>query len=86
MAYDVSKAALKALAESLSHDLVKGVRVTAHLLIPASAPPVITATQPFSNGGMACRRPGAALDEAKAALAAAGIAVTALPTDMTPRD
>ena len=35
-AYNVSKAALKALAESLSHDLVKetGGRVTAHLLIP----------------------------------------------------
>jgi NAD(P)-dependent dehydrogenase (short-subunit alcohol dehydrogenase family) len=35
-AYNVSKAALKALAESLSHELVKetGGRVTAHLLIP----------------------------------------------------
>jgi NAD(P)-dependent dehydrogenase (short-subunit alcohol dehydrogenase family) len=35
-AYNVSKAALKALAESLSHDLVTktGNRVTAHLLIP----------------------------------------------------
>jgi NAD(P)-dependent dehydrogenase (short-subunit alcohol dehydrogenase family) len=35
-AYNVSKAALKALAESLSHNLVKdtGDRVTAHLLIP----------------------------------------------------
>ncbi|MFT0858771.1 SDR family NAD(P)-dependent oxidoreductase [Ancylobacter sp. G4_0304] len=35
-AYNVSKAALKALTESLSHDLVKatGGRVTAHLLIP----------------------------------------------------
>jgi len=33
-AYNVSKAALKALAESLSHDLVKRGRVTAHLLIP----------------------------------------------------
>lgn len=35
-AYNVSKAALKALTESLSHDLVKatGSRVTAHLLIP----------------------------------------------------
>jgi NAD(P)-dependent dehydrogenase (short-subunit alcohol dehydrogenase family) len=35
-AYNVSKAALKALAESLSHDLVEetGGRVTAHLLIP----------------------------------------------------
>ena len=35
-AYNVSKAALKALAESLSHDLVKetGSRITAHLLIP----------------------------------------------------
>jgi NAD(P)-dependent dehydrogenase (short-subunit alcohol dehydrogenase family) len=35
-AYNVSKAALKALAESLSHDLVAktGNRVTAHLLIP----------------------------------------------------
>ena len=35
-AYNVSKAALKALAKSLSHDLVKetGGRVTAHLLIP----------------------------------------------------
>jgi NAD(P)-dependent dehydrogenase (short-subunit alcohol dehydrogenase family) len=35
-AYNVSKAALKALTESLAHDLVKktGDRVTAHLLIP----------------------------------------------------
>lgn len=35
-AYNVSKAALKALAESLAHDLVQqtGTRVTAHLLIP----------------------------------------------------
>jgi NAD(P)-dependent dehydrogenase (short-subunit alcohol dehydrogenase family) len=35
-AYNVSKAALKALAESVSHDLVKetGGRVTAHLLLP----------------------------------------------------
>ncbi len=35
-AYNVSKAALKALAESLSHELVKstGARVSAHLLIP----------------------------------------------------
>ncbi len=35
-AYNVSKAALKALSESVSHDLVKntGGRVTAHLLIP----------------------------------------------------
>ena len=35
-AYNVSKAALKALAESLSHDLVRetGSRVTGHLLIP----------------------------------------------------
>ncbi|SNY92255.1 NAD(P)-dependent dehydrogenase, short-chain alcohol dehydrogenase family [Cohaesibacter sp. ES.047] len=35
-AYNVSKAALRALAESVSHDLVKktGGRVSAHLLIP----------------------------------------------------
>ena len=89
-AYNVSKAALKAVAESLSHDLVKGGRVTACLPSPASAPPVINRNatlQQWQNGMQAVilDLPGAALDEAKAALAADGIAVTALPTDVTDR-
>jgi hypothetical protein len=59
--------ALKSVAESLSHDLVKGGRVTACLPSPASAPPVINRNatlQQWQNGMQAVilDLPGAALD------------------------
>lgn len=83
-AYNVSKAALKALTESLAHDLqATGGRVTAHLLIPGFTYTAFTRAKGVAEKPAAAWTPEQVADFMLAAMAAGDFYVLCPDNDVT---